>query len=138
MKADVAGADDVEVRRGEEGIDVDVHPAAADQPVLLREIVIQLVVDDLRAAIVQGEARLADRVVLVAAAADRADGAAVGEDEHLRAGALRRRPLGADDGHERGGFAALQCVGRRGQDVFVQKRTSIFDLFLMLATNACC
>ncbi len=138
MKPDVAGADDVEVWRGEERIDVDVHPAAADQAVLLREIVVQLVVDDLRAAIVQGEPGLADRVVLVAAATDRSHDATVREDQHLRAGALRSGPLGANDGHERGGFAALQCVGRCGQDVFVQKRTSIFDLFLMLATNACC
>ena len=138
MKADVAGADDVEVRSGQERIDVDVHPAAADQAVLLREVVVQLVVDDCERPSSRAEPRLADRVVLVAAAADRADGTAVREDEHLRAGALRRRPLGADDRHERGRFAALQCVGRRRQDVFVQKRTSIFDLFLMLATNACC
>ena len=48
MPADVAGADDVEVRRGRERIDVHVHLASADQPVLLREVVVQLVVEQRR------------------------------------------------------------------------------------------
>ena len=70
-------------------------------------------------------ARLPERVVLVAAAADRADRAAVGEDQHLGAGALRRGAVGADDGDERGRLAARERVGGRGQDLFVQIRTSI-------------
>jgi hypothetical protein len=138
VKADVARSDDVEVRGWEEWIDMDIHPSTANQAVLLREVVIQLVVDDLRSPVVQREAGFPDRIVLVAAPADRPHRATVGEDKHLRTGALRRGPLGADHRHERGSLTALQCVGRGSQDVFVQKRTSIFALFLTAATNACC
>ena len=127
MPADVAGADDVEMRGGCERIDVDVHLPAADEAVLLREVVVEVVVEQRAAAGRDRFARLPEGVVLVAAAADRADRAAVGEDEHLRAGPLRRRAVGADDRHERGGFAARERVGGRGEDLLVQIRTSILD-----------
>ena len=93
VPADVAGADDVELRGRRERIDVDVHLSAADEAVLLREVVVQLVVEQRAAAGGDRLARLPERVVLVAAAADRADRAAVGEDQHLGAGALRRRAV---------------------------------------------
>ena len=48
VKADVAGADDVELGRRLDRLDVDVHLAAADQPGLLREVVVELVVHELR------------------------------------------------------------------------------------------
>ena len=44
----MAGADDVEPRRGFERIDVDVHLPSADQPVLLGEVVVELVVEQRR------------------------------------------------------------------------------------------
>ncbi len=46
VPADVSGANDVEARRGREGIDVDVHLTSADETVLLREIVVQFVVEE--------------------------------------------------------------------------------------------
>ena len=49
VEADVAGADDVELGRRLDRLDVDVHLSAADEPGLLREVVRQLVVDELRA-----------------------------------------------------------------------------------------
>ena len=51
MKADVAGADDVELGRRFDRLDVDVHLPAADQPGFLREVVRQLVVHQLRLAV---------------------------------------------------------------------------------------
>jgi hypothetical protein len=64
-------------------------------------------------------------VVLIAAAADSANGTAVGKDEHLRARALRRGPARANDRHQRDRFAALQRVCRCRQHFFVQTSTSI-------------
>ena len=49
VEADVAGADDVELGRRLDRLDVDVHLPAADQPGLLREVVVELVVHELRA-----------------------------------------------------------------------------------------
>ena len=46
--ADVPGADDEEPRRRRERIDVHVHAASADESVLLREVVVQLVVEQRR------------------------------------------------------------------------------------------
>ena len=51
--------------------------------------------------------------------ATRPDHAAVGEDEHLGADALRRRALRANDRHERCGLPALQRVGDRLEHLFV-------------------
>ena len=64
-------------------------------------------------------ARLPERVVLVAAAADGADDAAVGEDEHLGADALRRRAVGRHDGHERHFLAAGERLAEGGEDFVV-------------------
>ena len=91
MKADVPRADNVELGRRLDRLDVDAHLPAADQPGLLREVVVELVVHELRLARGDRLARLPERVVLVAPAADRADHAAVAEHEHLCADALRRR-----------------------------------------------
>ena len=136
VPADVARADDVEVRRWRERIDVDVHLSTADQAVLLREVVVEVVVEQRAAAGRDGFARLPERVVLVAAAANRADRAAVGEDEHLGARPLRRRSVRAHDRDERGRLAPRERVGGCGEDFFVQIRTSIFDFCFRLAMNA--
>ena len=77
---------------------------------------------------------LPERVVLVAAAADGADDPAVGEDEHLGAGPLRRRAVRADDGHKRGRLAARERISGGGQDLFVQNQD--LDLgFLLQRVN---
>ena len=89
----------------------------------------------------EGFPGLQARFVLVAAAANRPDGAAVGEDEHLRPGALRRRSVRAHDGDERDGLAARQGVRSGRQDVFVQISTSTLDFCFSCAMNAsavCC
>jgi hypothetical protein len=133
---DVAGADDVEVGGGRERIDVDVHLPAADQPVFLGEVVVEVVVEERPAA---GGDRLAgfpEGVVLVAPAADGADRASVGKHQHLRARPLRRRSVGPDHGHERGRVAARKRVGGGGQDLFVQMRTSILDFCFSAAMNS--
>ena len=119
MEADVAGADDVELGRRLDRLDVDVHLPAADQAGLLREVVGQFVVHELRLRARDGLARLPERVVLVAAAANRADHAAVAEDEHLGADALRRRAGGRDDRDERRRLAAIERVGDGGEDFLV-------------------
>ena len=136
VPADVAGADDVEMRGRRERVDVDVHLAAADEAVLLGEVVVEVVVEQRAAAGGDRFARFPEGVVLVAPAADRADRAAVGEDEHLRARPLRRRAVGADDGHERGRLAARERVGGGRQDLFVQTRTSILDFCFSEAMNS--
>ena len=76
----------------------------------------QLVVHDLGPAARNRLTRLPERVVFVAAAADGAHGAAVGEDHHFGADALRRRPGGGHDRHQRRRLAALQRVDDRGED----------------------
>ena len=48
VEADVAGADDVQLGRRLDRLDVDVHLSAADEAGLLREVVGQLVVHELR------------------------------------------------------------------------------------------
>ena len=90
------------------------------RPGLLDEVVVEVVLDEGRLAGGDRLARLAERVVLVAAAADRADDAAVGEDQHLGADALRRRAVGADDRHQRARLAALERRGGGGKDLLVQ------------------
>ena len=120
--ADVAGAEDVDGGRGLDRLDEHFHLAAADQPGLFREVVVEIVLDGRRLARLQHLPRLADRVVLVAAAADGADDAAVAEDEHLRADALRRRAVRRHDGHQRGFFAARQRLSERGEDFVVHRR----------------
>ena len=58
MEADMAGADDVQLGRRLDRLDIDVHLSAADEPGLLGEIVRELVVDQLRAAAEDRFARL--------------------------------------------------------------------------------
>ena len=138
VPADVAGADDVEARRRLERIDVDVHLPSADEAVLLREVVVQLEVHEGLAARLRCASRAFEAgVVLVAAAADGADGPAVGVDQHLGAGPLRRRSARAHDGHERDRLAALERVSRRGEDFLVQMRTSILAFCLTCSMKAC-
>jgi hypothetical protein len=89
--ADMTGAEDVEVGRRFDRLDEDLHLAAADETRLLREVVRELVLHRLRAPRLDRLARLPEGVVLVAAAADRPDCAAVGEHQHLCPDALRGR-----------------------------------------------
>jgi hypothetical protein len=124
LPADVPGANHIEARRRRERVHVHVHLSPADEAILLREIVVQLVVEEGLASRRNGVARLETRIVLITSPADRSNRAAVGEDEHLCPGTLRCRSVGADDRHERHGLAARQRLRRRRQDLFVQIRTS--------------
>src|SRR5262249_41113649 len=119
MEADVAGADDVQLGRRLDRLDVDVHLSAADQPGLLREVVVELVVDELRPPAADRLARLAKRVVLVAAAADRADDPAVAEHEHLGPDPLRCGTGGRHDRDQRRRLSAFQGVSDGGEDLSV-------------------
>ena len=91
-------------------------------PDSLGKVVRQLVAHSAGLARLQRLARLPQRFVLVAAAANGADDAAVGVDEHLGADALRRRAVGGDDGDQRDLFAALQRLAERGEDFVVHAR----------------
>src|SRR5207247_7638832 len=111
MKPHVAGADDVELGRRLDWLDIDVHLATADETRLLREVVRQLVMNHSRLACGDRLAGFPESVVLVTAAAARADDAAVGKHEHLGADALRRRAPCRDDRDERRRFTALESIG---------------------------
>ena len=115
VPADMPGPDDVQPRRGRKGIDVHVHTPAADQAVLLGEVIVELVVDERGLSGRDRLARFPEGVVLVAAAADGPDRPPVGPDEHLGARALGRRALRAHDRDERDALAAPQRLGRRRQ-----------------------
>ena len=137
----VAGADDVEMGGRRQRIDVHVHLSSADEAVLLREVVVQVVVQEGPAPGVDGLARLPEGVVLVAAAADGAHRPSVGEHQHLGAGPLRCRSVGANDRHERGGITARQRLGGCRKDLLVQMRTSILHFCfraLMNSSAFCC
>ena len=110
---DMACADHIQARRRFERLDVDLHLSAAHQAILLGEVVVQVVLDQLRLPRLDRVLGLPERVVLVAAAANGADGAAIRKHDHLCADALGRRSLGRDDRHERGVFAALERLGQR-------------------------
>ena len=116
---DVAGAEDVDRRRRLDRLDEDLHLSAADEPRLCREVVGQLVAHGARLARLQRLARLPQRLVLVAAAADGADDAAVGVDEHLGADALGRGAVGRHDGDERHFLAVLERLAERREDFVV-------------------
>src|SRR5262249_10703586 len=119
VEADVAGANHVELRRRLDRLDVDVHLSTADETGFLREVVGELVVDHFRPARLDRFARLPEGVVLVAAAADRADLAAVTKHQHLRADPLRRRPGRGDDRHQRRQLAAFEGIDNGGEDLLV-------------------
>ena len=87
LKSDVARPDDVEVWGRFERVDVDVHLASADEPVFLCEVVVQFVVEQRVPAADQRFPGLPESVVLVAAAADRADRPAI---RRTRASSPRR------------------------------------------------
>ena len=117
--ADVPGAKHVDVRRCLHRFDEDFHLPSANEPGLLREIVVQLVLNVQRATVRDRLAGFPERVVLVTAAPDRADRAAVRVDEHLCPNALRRGPMGGDDRDERNFFPALECLRQGGKDLLV-------------------
>ena len=123
--ADVAGAEDVDRRRGFDRLDEHFHLAAAHQAGFFREVVVEIVFDGGRLARRQDLARLADRVVLVTAAADGADNAAVGEHQHLRADTLRRRAVRRHDRHQRRFFTARESLSQRGEDFVIHRRVSV-------------
>ena len=115
----VPRTDQVKMRRRLDRLDVHLHLASTDQPGFLGNVIRQLVAYDFRLAGAQRLARLPEGIVLVASAADGAHDPAVGENHHLGPDALGRRALGANDGHQRGGFPALQRLTDRVEDFFV-------------------
>ena len=117
--ADVTRAEDVDGRRRLDRLDEHFHLAAADQSRLRGEVVGELVAHRARLARLQCFARLPQRFVLVAAAADGADDAAIGVDEHLGADALRRRAVGRHDRHERDLFAGFEGLAQRREHLVI-------------------
>src|SRR5262249_21825951 len=115
VKASTTAVPAVRRRRGLDGVDVDVHLPRADEPGLRGEVVVELVVDELGPPGANRLARFAEGVVLVTAAADRADDPAVAEDEHLGADALRRGAGGRHDGDERRRLASFQRLRDGGE-----------------------
>ena len=89
------------------------------RPGLFGEVVVEVVLHGGGLARREHGPGLADGVVLVAAAADRADNAAVAKHQHLRADALRRGPVGRDDRDQGGFFATRQRFPERGKDFVV-------------------
>src|SRR4051812_7676035 len=122
VEPDVAGPNDIELWRWLDRLDVDVHLSAAHEAGLLCEVVVELVVDELRRAVEDRLSCLTEGIVLVTASADGSDDPAVAEDEHLCADALRRGARGRHDGDQRRRFAALQRVGNSGEDFTVHLR----------------
>ena len=117
--ADVAGTEDVDVGRRLDGLDEDLHLPAAHQTGLLREVVVELVLHVQRPAGLDRFAGFPEGVVLVAAAANRADGPAVRKDQHLGADALRRGAGGGHDGDEGNFLPAIQGLREGGEDLLV-------------------
>jgi hypothetical protein len=117
--ADMAGAENVERRGGLDGLDEDFHLPAANQSRLRSEVVRQLVAHGAGLARLDGLARLPQRFVFVASAADRADDASVAVDEHLGANALRCRTVGRHDGDEGNLLPVLEGLAERREDFVV-------------------
>ena len=114
VEADVAGADDVELGRRLDRLDVDVHLSAADRarsPARSRRPA-RSARAAARGSVIASRA-FQKRVVLVAAAADGADDPAVAEDQHLGAHALRRRAACVDDDRSRAPPARRARARRR-------------------------
>ena len=95
----VAGAEDVEPRGGQERLEEDGHLSPAAHAELLREVAGEHLVPAAR----EKSPGVRDHIVLDRAAADRADRLAVGRDQHVGCGLARREAAGADHGceHER-------------------------------------
>src|SRR5262249_34699937 len=106
-------------RRRFNWLDVDAHLTAANETGLLCEVVVELIVDELRSSIEDRLARLAKGVVLIAPAADGSDQPSVPKHEHLRADALRRRTGRGHDSHQRRGLSAFERFGDGGEDLLV-------------------
>ena len=102
-----------------------VHAPSADQAILLREIIVELEVEKLLLPGRDGFARFPERVVFVAAPPMVPTVLPSRPDEHLCAGALRRRSLRTDDRDERHAVTTRERFGSRSQDLFVQTSTSI-------------
>src|SRR5262245_18491477 len=115
----MARADHVQLGRRFDRLDIHAHLTTTDQPGLLREIVVELVVHELRPSIEDGFARLAEGIVLVAATADGSHQTAITKHEHLGPNALRRRASRRNDGDERRGLTALERFGDGGEDLLV-------------------
>ena len=96
-------------------LDEDLHLPSANQAGLLGEVVRQLVLHEARLVRAHRLSRLAERIALVAAAADRANHPSVGVDQHLRAHPLRRRSARRDNRHERNRLALRERLAERGQ-----------------------
>ena len=88
----MSGPEDVDIRRRLQRFNEDLHLASTDQTGFLSEVIGQVVLDPLGLPRRDGFPSLAEGVVLVAAATDRADGPPVGKHQHLRADPLWRRP----------------------------------------------
>src|SRR5215470_1445337 len=119
VKADVTGADDIELGRRLDRLDIDIHLTAANQTGFLGEIVVELVVNELGSPARDRFAGLPERVVLVAPAADGADDPAVTEDEHFGADPLRGRTSRRHDRHQRRRLAAVERLGHSREDFLV-------------------
>jgi len=100
--------DQVECRRRFEWLDVDFHLTSTDQPGILSDVVRQLVLGDHRLPGLDGVARLPERLVLIAAAPDRAHDSPVWKHQHLGTNPLWGRALRTDDRHEGRRFPAPQ------------------------------
>ena len=141
VMAHVSSTNDEQPRRGCQRVDMHVHASTANQSVLLREVVVQLVMEQLRASGRQGLPGFPEGSVFVAPTTDRSERAAIGPHQHLRARSLRRRALRAHDRHQRDAFASRQRVRRGRQQFFVQTSTSIFAFCFndwMKASAFCC
>ena len=113
--ADVAGADDKQSWFGIDGFHKDLHCAAANARIAtgrIRERIFQ----GTRLPIGEGGQRLGYHAGFHFTAADGVLGAAAGEDEHLGTRPPRHGAAGADDGAERGGFAASLQLSEAGVD----------------------
>ena len=119
-RPDVTGANHVERRVRFDRFDVDAHLSAAHQSGFLREVVVQLVVHELR---------LAGRSLRALSRTHRSRSihrrwcrpGAIREHQHLCADLLGRRARGRHDGDERRGFSALQSLGD-GSENFLASR----------------
>ena len=123
MEADVARANDVQLRRRFDRLDIDAPSGrrkSGRSPARSHRRARSGRAAGWRLRI--ASRAFPERVVLVAPAADGADHPAVAKDQHLGADTLRRRPGGGDDRHERRRFAAFERVSDRREDFLVHSQ----------------